>query len=100
MLRLDSGPQVAVPACFMVASAYALLPLPETLPQLGGVIGLLGLGNALLGNAMLAHVADEAPEGTQSKSMALMRSLGDVGMLTGTAAGPFAMGLAPSLASR
>jgi hypothetical protein len=76
--------QVFLPAGLMVAGAFSLFPLASNLVEAGAILGLAGLGNALLGNAPTAHVADCAgPEG-RSKALALLRTSGDVGMLIGS----------------
>lgn len=77
-------PQVFLPAGFLVASSYFLFPMANNLTEAGLVLGAAAVGNAMLGSAPTAHVADNATPEARSKALALLRSSGDVGMLIGS----------------
>lgn len=78
-------PEVFLPAGLLVASSYFMFPMASNLTQGGMILGAAAIGNAMLGSAPTAHVADHAPLETRSKALALLRMSGDVGMLTGSA---------------
>uniref|UniRef100_A0A7S4EVV6 Major facilitator superfamily (MFS) profile domain-containing protein n=1 Tax=Chrysotila carterae TaxID=13221 RepID=A0A7S4EVV6_CHRCT len=78
------GPgRVLAPAMCTSASAIAIFPFAETVPQAVAVLLLWSIGGTLLGSAPTAHASNIVGMQNRAQALALMRTAGDVGLLSG-----------------
>ena len=78
------GPaNVLAPALLLSAMSMAAFPLATELPHAAGVLCTWAMGGVLLGSAPSANVANLAPPEKRAQALALMRTSGDLGLLTG-----------------
>ena len=80
--RVGPG-NVLVPALLVASGAMAAFPLAADLPHAAGVLCVWALGSTMLGSAPTANAANLAPPEKRAQALALMRTFGDLGVLTG-----------------
>lgn len=79
------GPaNVLAPSLLLTALSIGAFPLAADLPQAAGVLCTWALGGVLLGSAPTANAANLAPPEQRAQALALMRTTGDLGLLTGS----------------
>eukprot|EP01064_Diplonema_japonicum_P037182 TRINITY_DN8646_c0_g1_i1.p1 TRINITY_DN8646_c0_g1~~TRINITY_DN8646_c0_g1_i1.p1 ORF type:complete len:447 (+),score=80.23 TRINITY_DN8646_c0_g1_i1:1801-3141(+) len=74
---------VAVPACFIMATAAVFLPFATSREQLGLLWMAWGCGATCLGTTPTAYATDINEGAKRSQALALLRSAGDVGLMVG-----------------
>ena len=78
------GPaNVLAPSLALTSGAMWAFPLAAELPHAVGVLCVWALGGVLLGSAPTANAANLAPPAQRAQAIALMRTTGDLGLLSG-----------------
>eukprot|EP00940_MAST-03C_sp_MAST-3C-sp2_P002348 g2348.t1 len=87
------GPnKVIAPGMAITGSAMAALPFTETVPTAFAVLGIWALGSSMLGSAPTAYAANLSTESNRTQVLALLRTMGDVGLLVGSSSVGLAAG--------
>ena len=76
-------PQAIVPACFILGGSMLALPFMHSYESMLALMGVWAVGGTMLGSAPTAHVTDIVPPEARTQALALMRTVGDVGLLVG-----------------
>lgn len=74
---------VIIPACLFIGAAQGLFPETQTTLHLASVLFMWSLGSAMVTSAPTAYITELTKPKTRSQAMALMRTMGDVGLLVG-----------------
>lgn len=78
------GKQPAIiSACVLIGAAMAAVPLAQDLASLCGLAALWTVGGAVLGSGPTAYVTEVASKRQRGQALALLRTVGDLGMLAG-----------------
>uniref|UniRef100_A0A7S2NK59 Major facilitator superfamily (MFS) profile domain-containing protein n=1 Tax=Haptolina brevifila TaxID=156173 RepID=A0A7S2NK59_9EUKA len=78
------GPaNVIAPALCITASAMIAFPMADTLPEALAVLSVWAIGSTLLGSAPTAYATNVVPAPSRSQTLALMRTVGDLGLFLG-----------------
>jgi MFS family permease len=85
---------VAVPSMLVLGAAHALLPLAQTLWQLGAVAVVMGIGNGIGAGLVMTLGADASPAHGRPVFLGAWRLVVD----TGVAAGPLAVSAVAAVA--
>ena len=76
-------PQAIVPACFILGGSMLALPFMHSYESMMALMAVWAVGGTMLGSAPTAHVTDIVPPEARTQALALMRTVGDVGLLVG-----------------
>ena len=77
-------PQTAVPAAGVLASAMFASAFTNDLQHLLGLVGIWTVAGSILSVAPTAYITDLTDFRDRPQALALLRTAGDVGMLTGS----------------
>jgi len=81
------GPaNVISPALAVTASAMMAFPFAESLPQALAVLCVWAAGGTILGSAPTAHATNLVAPASRAQALALMRTVGDLGLFVGASA--------------
>lgn len=78
------GPsRMIAPAMMITGASMAALPMCETIPECFSALALWAVGSAILGSSPTAYAANLSNESNRTQVLALLRTMGDVGLVLG-----------------